>query len=70
MADVPDDAIVRGVEDVMYGDRQLYRAEIRRQVPPGLTDGIEQELPQLLCESRQLALLQLPQLVRKVDRFK
>ena len=36
VADVPDDAVVRRVEDVVQRDRQLDRAEVRRQVAAGL----------------------------------
>ena len=38
MADVPDQAIVRRVENIMQGNREFYRAEIRRQVSAGLTN--------------------------------
>ncbi len=33
VADVPDDAVVRRVEDVVQGDGQLDRAESGREVP-------------------------------------
>ena len=35
VADVPDDAVVGRVEDVVQRDRQLDRAEVRRQVAAG-----------------------------------
>ena len=48
VADVPDDAVVRRVEDVMQRDRQLDRAEIRRQMAAGPADRIDDELAQLV----------------------
>ena len=36
VADVPDQAVVRRVEDVVQRDRQLDRAEVRREVAAGL----------------------------------
>ena len=38
VADVPHDAVVRRVEDVVQRDRELDRAEVRRQVAAGLRD--------------------------------
>jgi hypothetical protein len=38
VADVPHQAIVRGVEDVVQGDRQFDRAEVRREVSAGPGD--------------------------------
>jgi hypothetical protein len=41
VADVPDQPVVRRVEDVMQGDGQFDRAEVGRQVAAGLdTDSI------------------------------
>ena len=55
VADVPDDAVVRRVEDVVQRDRELDGAEVRRQVAAGLRDRIEQERAQLARELAQLA---------------
>jgi len=43
-ADVPDELVVRGVEDVVQRYSQLDGAEPCAQVSPGLRDGLDQEL--------------------------
>ena len=48
MADVPDDAIVRGVEDIMQGDRQLDRAKAGGEMAAAGAHGLDQKLAQLL----------------------
>ena len=47
VADVPDEAVVRRVEDVVQRDRQLDRAEVRREVAAGLRHRLDDELAQL-----------------------
>ena len=47
VADVPDEPVVRRVEDVVQRDRQLDRAEVRRQVAAGLRDALQHEGAQL-----------------------
>ena len=42
--DVPHQAVVRRVEDVVQRDRQLDRAEVGRQMPAGAGHRLEQEL--------------------------
>ena len=46
MAHVPDQAVVRRVEDVMQGDRQLDRAEPCGKVTAARADAMDQELAQ------------------------
>ena len=60
VADVPDDAVVRRVEDVVQGDRQLDGAEVRRQVAAGLRHALHHELAQLGGELLQLGARQAP----------
>ena len=47
VADVPDQAVVRRVEDVVQRDRQLDRAEPGGEMPAHLADRVDQELAQL-----------------------
>ena len=47
VAHVPDQPVVRRVEDVMQRDRELDRAEVRRQMAAGLRHALEDELAQL-----------------------
>ena len=47
VADVPHQAVVGGVEDVVQRDRQLDRAEVARQVAAGLRHALQHELAQL-----------------------
>ncbi len=58
VTDVPHDAIVRRVEDVVQRDGQLDRAQIRRQVAPRLRDGFEHEGAQLIGQGAELATVQ------------
>src|SRR5215472_6988390 len=67
VADVPDDAVARRVEDVMQRDGELHRAKVGRQMPAGARDGFEDELAQLLRELRQILFAQAPQLRGVVD---
>ena len=58
VADVPDDPVVRRVEDVVQRDRQLDRAEVRREVAAGLRDGLDDEFAQLAGEHLELGARQ------------
>jgi hypothetical protein len=57
VADVPDDAIVRGVEDVMQRDGQFHHAKPGRQVPAGARDAVDQKCPQLNGELAEFLVL-------------
>ena len=50
MADVPDQAIARRIEDVMQRDRQLHRTEVGRQMAAGPADRAYDEFAQLARE--------------------
>ena len=67
VADVPDDAVVRGVEHVVQRDRQLDGAEVGRQVAAGFRDRFEQELAQFVGQRGQLGARQLAQVGWVVD---
>ena len=69
VADVPDDAVARRVEDVVQRDRQLDGAEVRREVAAGLRDRVQQEGAKLARELRQLARGKPAQVGGRVDRF-
>jgi hypothetical protein len=53
---VPDDAVVRGVEHVVEGDRQLDHAERGAQVAARLRDVAQRVPPQLVRQLLQLLL--------------
>src|SRR5690606_38812701 len=65
MANVPDQTVVRRIEDVMQCDGQLDDAEARAEVPAGLADAIEQFKAQLVGEPFEFRLAQTPQLRRR-----
>ena len=53
MAHIPDQPVVRRVEDKMEGDRQLDRPQARGEMAATGADGMDQELAQLLRHRRQ-----------------
>ena len=59
MADVPDDAVARRVEQVVQRDGQLDDAEPRPEVAAGDRDGIDRLLAQLVRDLTKLALVEL-----------
>jgi hypothetical protein len=67
--DIPDDAVARGVEHVVQGDRQLDGAEVGRQVAAGPGHRVEQELAQFVGQRGQLGARQLAQVGWVVDGF-
>ncbi len=62
VADIPDQAIVRRIENVMQGDGQLDDAESGTEVPAGLADAEQQVLTQFVGELFEFRLAQAPQL--------
>ena len=54
VADVPDDAVARRVEQIMQRDRQLDYAEAGAEMAAGDRDGIDRLLTQLIGELAQL----------------
>ncbi len=67
VADVPDQDVVRRVEDVVQGRRQLDHAEAGAKVAAGYRYGRDQLLAQLVGELAQVVLLQLAQVGRNRD---
>ncbi len=65
--DVPDQEVARGVEEVVQGDRQLDRAEVRGEVAAGLRDRADDLVTQLIGELRQLLAGEAPQRLRVGD---
>ena len=50
VADVPDNLVGGGVEDVVQGDGQLDSAQACRKVATRNADGLDQILPQIICK--------------------
>ena len=50
VADIPDQAVVRGVVDVVQRNGQFDRAEAGGEVAAAGADGLDQELAQLGCQ--------------------
>ncbi len=67
VADVPDDAIVRGVEDVMQADGQFDDAEPGREVSAGARDAVDQKRPQFLRQLAKFGAAQATQVGGAVD---
>src|SRR5947208_13385213 len=64
MADVPDQAIARGVENVVQGGRQLDDAETGAKVPAGDRDGVDGLLTELIGDLPDLLHLEPAQILR------
>ena len=59
VADVPDQAVVGRIEDVVQGHREFHRAEVRRQMAAGARHRSDEESAQLVDQRRQLLAAQL-----------
>ena len=68
VADVPHQAIVRGVELVVQGHGQLDHAQARAEVTAGAGDGLDQILAQFVGDLRQFVVGQPAQVGGRVDR--
>ncbi len=66
VAHIPDQAIERGVVDIMQGNRQLDRAQTRGKVAAGAAHRAQQILAQLVAQCRQPILGQRTQLYRGI----
>ena len=60
VADVPDQAVVRGVEDGVEGDGQLDDAEAGAEMAAGHRDGVDHLGAQLVGQLAQLLARQAP----------
>ena len=65
--DVPDDAVVRRVEDVVQRDRQLDHAEPRTEMPAGARHRVDQIGAQFVGDLAQVAFLHRPEISRGLD---
>ena len=54
MSDVPDDVVARGVEEIVQGNGEFGRSEVRRQMTTVLGHNFEDALPHLGSQLRQL----------------
>src|SRR3989338_2941970 len=64
VADVPDNLVLRGVEDIVQGDGKLHHPEVRPQVAALLRDSLDDRVPDFLRELPQLPLAQFPDVSR------
>ncbi len=67
VADVEDDAVVRGVEDRMQRHGELDHAEARAQMPAGDGDGVDHLGAQLVGKLAQVLARQGPEIGGEVD---
>ena len=67
VADVPQQLVLRRVQQRVRGDRDLARAEVGAEVPADLADGVDQQLAHLLGDLLQLVLGEAVQVLRAVD---
>jgi len=70
MADVPDQPVIGGVENVVQRDSQFDRAQARREVTAAGTDAVDQEFPQFAGQFHQLSRGQQPQVGRRLEGLK
>src|SRR6185312_8736394 len=68
VADVPDQAVLGGIEHVVQGNGQLDRAEPGCEVAPTGAHRVDEELPQLSTQLGQLAQGQPAEVGRGLDR--
>ena len=67
MADVPDDAVLGRVEDIVQREGQLDRAEVGAQMTAGARHAVQQEVAQLGRQRGQLRTRQSAQIGRGID---
>ena len=67
MADVPHEAVARGVVDVMQRDGELHRTQTRGEVTATGADAVDQEVTQLRGHGRQLRGRQVTQIRGAAD---
>src|SRR5690606_41056727 len=67
VADIPDQAVVRRVEDIVQRNRQFDHAEAGAEMAAGLGNGIDKFGPNLRRQLRQFVLGKLAQVCRDND---
>jgi hypothetical protein len=70
VANVPDNTIMRGIEDVMERNGQFDNAKSRAEMSTGGRNRIDQFGPQLLRQLRQVGFRQLAQIRRDFHAIK
>ena len=68
VTDVPDQAVLRRIEDVVEGNRQLDHPKPGAEVPAGDRNRIDRLLAQFVGELAQLPTLQAAQVRRRLDK--
>ncbi len=67
MANVPDQLIIRCVENVMQGYRQFDNAQAGPEMPPINRYVIDNELPKFGTDLWKIGLIQITEVVRTVN---
>ena len=70
VADIPDQPVIRGLENVMQGNRQLHNAKPGTEMATGLRNGINGRRPQFGGKTLQFALGETPKLFNGGDAVK
>ena len=70
MTDVPDQAVLRRIEHVVEGNRQLDHPQPGAEVAAGDGNRIDRLLAQFVCELAQLPALQAAEIRRRLDKVK
>ena len=65
---IPNQSVLWGVKDVVKGQRELNRSQIRAQMPACLGHTLEQKSPQLRGQRFELCATQSPHILRSIDR--
>src|SRR4029077_3433960 len=67
MADVPDELVIRRIERNVQRQRQLNRAQVRREMPAAQGHGLDDLLAHLLGKEAELGWRQLTEVGGAVD---
>ncbi len=70
MSDVPDQAVLRGLENIMQGNRELDCSETGGEMSAARADAVDQELSQLGSQRGQARDRQAPQVRRRIEACK
>ena len=67
VADIPDQPVIRRVEDIVQRHRQFDHAKAGAEMPAGVRDGVDQLGAKLRSQLRQLAFVKRAQVGRNAD---
>ena len=56
VADIPEDLVLRGIQDRVERDGDLHRAQVRAEVATDLADGVDDVFAHLLRERLKLII--------------